>query len=218
MQAARSLWFVCLCPEIFPLLPFVTQSVCGCCMDTLHLGHRGPTGNRIPGRSSSATVAGMASDGSRHCADREIRARRLEQTMQTNFTEMVGTADAVMAGFSLDHETKEMLRQECRDLTPGLSLSPDTSIAASDSAPSRSWGCATDDASAAPITQAFSCVAEAATAVPMTLAAVACIAETSASAGPFSMMPPICVTDDASVSASASPASMSPWTCIAGNA
>jgi len=51
------------------LLPFVTQVVCRCCMGTQHHGERGPTGNNVPGRTSSATMAGTASDGSGRYAE-----------------------------------------------------------------------------------------------------------------------------------------------------
>ncbi len=60
--------------------------------------------------------------------------------MQTNFAEMVGTADAVLAGHFLDTDTSHALNQECRELTPELGLSPDTTKEASAGPVSRRLG------------------------------------------------------------------------------
>gem|GEM_PF-3644911 len=132
--------------------------------------------------------------------------------MQTNFAEMVGTADAVLAGHFLDTDTSHALNQECRELTPELGLSPDTTKEASAGPVSVAWGCVTQDASAGAMTDAWSCMS--ATAGPMSLGFPICMAE-SASAGPMTIDPGMCLTE---ATAAASPASMTPWNCIAGNA
>ena len=120
--------------------------------------------------------------------------------MQTNFAEMAGTDDTMMAGFFLDTHTSRTLNQECCEMIPELGLSPGTSKEASASLVSVAWGCVSQDASAG----------------PMSLGLPNCVAET-ASTRPMTIYPRMYILGD-TVSASAYPHSTTIWNCIARNA